>query len=82
MSVATASDYDTRLVCGIQTALRTARELGYPVESMDITASIFQGVCTVHFAPLPSPGYATCGGDLTVTVNAETDELIQYERGQ
>ena len=82
MSVAAASDYDTRLVRGIQTALRTARELGYHVETMDITASVSEGICTIHFAPLPTPGFILCGGDLTVTINAETDELMQYERGQ
>ena len=77
MSVAAASDYDTQIVRGIQTALRTARGLGYQVEAMDITASVSQGICTVHFAPLPTPGVIHCGGDLTVTINAETDELIQ-----
>ena len=82
MSVAATSDYDTQLVRGIQTALRTARGLGYPVETMDITASVSQGVCTIHFAPLPALGIIQSGGDLTVTIDAETDELIQYERGQ
>ena len=82
MSVAAASDYDTQLVRGIQTALRTARELGYHVETMDVTASVSQGICTIHFAPLPTPGFIVCGGGLTVTLNAETDELIQYERDQ
>ena len=82
MSVAAASDYDTRLVRGIQTALRTARGLGYPVETMDVTASVSQGICTIHFAPLPAPGFILSGGDLTVTIDAATDELIRYERGQ
>ena len=82
MSVAAAADYDTQLVRGIQTALRKARELGYHVESMDVSASVAEGICTIHFAPLPSSGFLQTGGDLTVTINAETDELIQYERGQ
>ena len=82
MSVAAASDYDTQLVRGIQTALRKARELGYHVETMDITASVSDGICTIHFAPLPTPGFVACGGDLTVAINAETDELMQSERGQ
>ncbi|HLQ46018.1 MAG TPA: hypothetical protein VK137_14860 [Planctomycetaceae bacterium] len=82
MNMAVASDYDTQLVRGIQTALRTARELGYHVESMDITASASQGICTIHFVPLATPGFIQCGGDLTVTINADTDELIRYERGQ
>ena len=82
MSVAAASVYDTQLVRGIQTALRKARELGDHVETMDITASVSDGICTIHFAPLPTPGFISCGGDLTVAINAETDELMQYERGQ
>ena len=63
-------------------ALQKARELGYTVETMDITASLAQGVCNIHFAPLAPPGYIKSGGDLTLLVNAETDELIKYERGQ
>ena len=82
MSVAAASDYDTQLVRGIQTALRKARELGYHVETMDISASVAEGICTIHFTPLPTPGFIQTGGDLTVTINAETDELMEYKRGQ
>ena len=82
MSVAAASDYDTQLVRGIQTALRKARELGYHVETMDISASVAKGICTIHFAPLPTRGFIQSGGDLTVTVNPETDELLEYKRGQ
>ena len=82
MSAAAASDYDTQLVRGIQTALRTARGLGYPVETMDINASVSEGICTIHFAPLSSPGFIQSGGDLTVTIDARADTLIQYERGQ
>ena len=82
MSVAAASDYDTQLVRGIQTALRKARELGYHVETMDVTASVSEGTCTIHFAPLPTPGFILSGGDLTVTINADSDKIIQYEQGQ
>lgn len=82
MSTATESDFDTQIVRGIQTALRKARELSYPVEAMDITASVSNGVCNIHFAPLSQPGYIITGGDLTLFINADTDELIQYERGQ
>ena len=82
MSIATKAEYDTHLVRGIQTALRKARELGYPVETMDVTASLAQGICHIHFAPLTAPGYIKSGGDLMLLVNAETDEVIHYERGQ
>ena len=82
MSVAAAFDFDTQLVRGIQTALRRARGLGYHVETMDITASVSDGVCHIHFSPIPAPGTIQTGGDLTVAVNSDTDEVIGYERGQ
>ena len=82
MSVAAASDFDTQLVRGIQTALRQARGLGYHVETMDITASVSDGVCHIHFSPIPAPGTLQSGGDLTVAINSDTDEVIRYERGQ
>ena len=82
MSVATASDFDTQLVRGTQTALRHARGLDYHVELMDITASVSDGICHIHFSPIPAPGTIQAGGDLTVSVNSDTDEIIGYERGQ
>jgi hypothetical protein len=82
MSVAVIPDFDTQLLRGIQTALRQARGLGDHVETMDITASVSDGVCHVHFSPIPAPGTIQTGGDLTVSVNSDTDEIIGYERGQ
>ena len=82
MSVATPTEYDALLVRGIQTGLRKARELGYFVESMDLTASVSQGVCHIHFAPLPNPGFIRSGGDLSLSVNPATDELLDFQRGQ
>ena len=82
MSVAAASEFDTQLVRGIQTALRQARGLGYHVETMDITASMTDGVCNIRFSPIPASGTIQAGGDLTVSVNSDTDEIIGYERGQ
>ncbi len=82
MSATAASDYDTHLVRGIEAALRTARGLGYSVETMDITASVSQGVCIIHFSPLATPGFIRSGGDLTVTIDTKADALIRYERGQ
>ena len=82
MSVATASDFDTHLVRGIQTALRQARGLGDHVETMDVTASVTDGVCQIHFSPSPAPGTIQAGGNLTVSINSDGDEIIGYERGQ
>jgi hypothetical protein len=41
-------EFDARLLTGIRVALRKARELGYPVERMDVTASVLGGLaqCT------------------------------------
>ena len=49
---------------------------------MDITASVSDGICHIHFSPIPAPGTIQAGGDLTVAVNSDTDEVIGYERGQ
>ena len=82
MTVAAVPDFDTHLMRGIQTALHQARGLGYHVETMDITANVSDGVCHIHFSPIPAPGTIQTGGDLTVSVNSDTDEIIGYERGQ
>jgi len=75
-------EFDTRLLTGIQVALRTARELGYPVERMDVTASVTQEICSVHFAPLPQPGTIATGGDLSVKVDPQRQEVVGFHRGQ
>jgi hypothetical protein len=75
-------EFDARLLTGIQLALRKARELGYPVERMDVTASVTQGICSVHFARLPQPGTIATGGDLSVNVDALRQEVVGFKRGQ
>lgn len=75
-------EYETRLLTGIRVALRKARELGYPVERMDVTASVSEGVCSVHFAPLPDPGTIRTGGDLSLCVDPRTEEITGLKRGQ
>lgn len=76
------SEFDARLLTGIQVALRKARELGYPVERMDVTASVTEGICSVHFAPLPQPGTIVTGGDLSVNVDPQRQEVVGFNRGQ
>ena len=82
MSTATEPDYEARLLTGIRAALRKARQLGYDVERMDVTASVSQGVGSVHLAPLPAPGTLRTGGDLSLTVDPRTEDVIEYKRGQ
>ena len=82
MSVAQEPEHDTQLLTGIRVGLRQARELGYDVEKMDLTASVAEGVCAVHFAPVPRPGMITAGGDLAITINPQTGEALGYKRGQ
>jgi hypothetical protein len=75
-------EFDARLLNGIRVALRKARELGYPVERMDVTASISDGLCSVHFAPLADPGTIVTGGDLSLTVDPQTETISRVLRGQ
>ncbi len=82
MSVAHDPQHDTQLITGIRVGLRKARELGYEVETMDVTASVSEGVCDLHFAPIPSPGFITVGGDLSLKVDAGTGDVIDFQRGQ
>lgn len=82
MSVVQEPQHDTHLLNGIRVGLRKARELGYVVEKMDITASVSKGICAVHFASIPEPGFVTAGGDLSISINSRTEEVIEYTRGQ
>jgi len=76
------TEFDAQLLAGIQVALSKARELGYPVERMDVTASVSEGVCSVHFAPLADRGTIISGGDLSLSVDALSNEVTAIERGQ
>jgi hypothetical protein len=75
-------EFDAQLLAGIRTGLQKARELGYHVERMDVTASIADGVCSVHFAPVSTPGTIVTGGDLSLTVESQTQEVTSVLRGQ
>lgn len=75
-------EFDARLLAGIRVALGKARELGYAVERMDVTASVSQGICKVYFAPLADPGTIVSGGDLSLNVDPQTEEVIGVQRGQ
>ena len=76
------SEFDAQLLTGIRVALSKARELGYLVERMDVTASLSQGLCSVHFAPLSDPGTILTGGDLSLSIDPQTNEVKAVERGQ
>ena len=67
------SEFDTHLLAGIRIALQKARELGYQVEQMDVTASVCAGSCSVHFAPIAEAGTIMTGGDLSLTIDAGTE---------
>jgi hypothetical protein len=76
------TEFDSKLLTGIRVGLSKARELGYPVERMDVTASLSQGLCSVHFAPLADPGAILTGGDLSLSIDPQTKEVTAVERGQ
>jgi hypothetical protein len=82
MSMVTQPEYDTQLLTGIRVGLLKARELGYTVENMDVSASVSEGLCAIHFAPVSAPGFITAGGDLSLTVNVCSEEVVEYKRGQ
>lgn len=82
ISTATQPEFDTQFLAGIRAALRKARELGYEVERMDVTASLFEGGCSVHFAPITAPGTIATGGDLTLTIDPRTGAVVEIKRGQ
>lgn len=75
-------EHEARLLTGIRVALRKARELGYPVERMNVTASVASDGCSVRFEPIPTPGTITTGGDLTLRVDPDTEEVTNLLRGQ
>jgi hypothetical protein len=75
-------EFNAQLLTDICVALFKARELGYPVESMDITASVSKGICSVHFAPLADPGVIVAGRDLSLSIDPQTNEVTGVQRGQ
>lgn len=76
------SEFDARLLTGIQVALRKARELGYPVERMDVTASVTGDACAVHFSRIPAPGTIVTGGDVSMTIAPAAQAVLTVKRGQ
>jgi hypothetical protein len=80
--MSTSHDYDTRLLAGIEVALAKARELDYAVETMDVSASMQNGKCVVHFSPVPAPGHIVMGGDLSVVVDPASNNVLEVTRGQ
>jgi hypothetical protein len=81
--IATKSpEFDARLLTGIRVALGKARELGYAVERMDVTASVSKGICKVYFAPLVDPETIITGGDLSLVVDPQTEQITRLQRGQ
>lgn len=75
-------EFDAYLLTGIRIALRKARELGYPVERMDLTASVSDETCSIHFAPVAAAGTIMVGGDITLTVHPPSEEITDVRRGQ
>lgn len=82
MNAVQEAEHDTQLLAGIRIGLQKARNLGYDVERMDVTASIADGLCAVHFAPASRPGFITAGGDLVLKIDSRTDEVVACQRGQ
>ena len=82
MSHSKEPEFDTRLIAGIRVALREARQLGYDVEQMDVTASVTGETCSVHLAPLGTAGFIIAGGDLRLTIDSQSGRVLHAQRGQ
>ena len=82
MNVLQEPAFDAHLLTGIRVALQTAREFGYDVERMDVTASVTGETCSVHLSPLEEPGYITAGGDLSLTIDSRSGTVLDCQRGQ
>jgi len=70
------------LVKAFEVALDKARELKYQLERMKVTFSVADDACTAYFEVVPEPGHLVLGGDLTVKIDLNTKQVIDFERGQ
>jgi hypothetical protein len=82
MMVAQQQSYDTELVKALERALKQARSLGYDAEKMRVSLSVADDVCTTYFEVVPPPGQVILGGDLTVQIDLNTQNVIHFELGQ
>ncbi len=80
--MSTAHVDDTQLPGAIETALSQARQLNYPVENMDISASMKNGNYVVHFFPVCTPGAIVMGGDLEIIIDSAGHQVLDFSRGQ
>ncbi len=70
------------LVKAFEVALDKAREFKYELERMKVTFSVLDDACIAYFEVVPEPGHAVLGGDLTVRIDLNTKQVIDFERGQ
>ena len=70
------------LVKAFDVALDKAREFKYELERMKVTFSVSDDACTAYFEVVPEPGHLVLGGDLTVKIDLNTKQVIDFERGQ
>jgi len=77
-----AEQDDRKVLQALNVAMQKARELDYELEKMAVTLSRTKQTCTAYFHPIPEPGHAVLGGDLTVVVDLGRMECIRVERGQ
>jgi len=70
------------LVKAFEVALDKARELKYQLERMKVTFSVADDACTAYFEVVPEPGHLVLGGGLTVKIDLNTKQVIDFERGQ
>ncbi len=72
-----AIDFDTLLVSAMKIALSKARELGYPIEAMELTVASNDMEHDFHFCPVARPGNIVMGGDLVIAVDRNSLEIVK-----
>ena len=65
-----------------EVALDKAHELKYQLERMKVTFSVADHACTAYFEVVPEPRHVVLGGNLTVKIDLNTKQVIDFERGQ
>jgi hypothetical protein len=67
----------------INTAIKEARKLDYPVENMDIKLKKKGNEILVYFSPkYTNEENIALGGDLTIYIDSNNGKVVKVERGQ
>lgn len=77
-----SNSFEKKLLSCIETGLKKARELKYIVENMKLSAWIENSHCFVYLEPQSDPNTIVTGGDLTIKIDFDRNQIIEFIRGQ